>query len=33
MIVIGTSDSGHREILSIDIVDSESEVNWGRIFK
>ncbi len=33
MIVIGIADSGHREILSIDIGDSENETDWGRIFK
>ena len=29
MIVIGISDGGHREILSIDIGDSENETDWG----
>ena len=33
MIVIGISGSGHREIFSIDIGDSENEIDWGRIFK
>ena len=33
MIVIGISEDGHREILSIDIGDSENETDWGRIFK
>ena len=33
MIVIGISDSGYREILSIDIGDSENETDWGLIFK
>ena len=33
MIVIGISESGHREILAIDIGDSENEVDWNRIFK
>jgi transposase-like protein len=33
MIVIGISDSGYREILSIDIGDSENETDWGHIFK
>jgi putative transposase len=33
MIVIGISESGHREILSIDIGDSENETDWGHIFK
>jgi transposase-like protein len=33
MIVIGISESGHREILSIDVGDSENETDWGRIFK
>ena len=33
MIVIGISDSGYREILSIDIGDSENETDWSLIFK
>jgi transposase-like protein len=33
MIVIGISEDGHREILSIDIGDSENETDWGQIFK
>jgi transposase-like protein len=33
MIVIGISSSGHRDILSIDIGDSENEADWGHIFK
>ena len=33
MIVIGISESGHREILSVDIGDSENEMGWGHIFK
>jgi transposase-like protein len=33
MIVIGISEQGYREILSVDIGDSENEVNWGQIFK
>jgi len=33
MIVIGISEAGHREILAIDIGDSENEVYWSRIFK
>ena len=33
MIVIGISEDGHREILSIDIGDSENETDWGHIFK
>jgi putative transposase len=33
MIVIGISEEGHREILSIDIGDSENETDWGDIFK
>ena len=32
MIVIGISHEGHREILSLDIGDSEDEVYWGHIF-
>ena len=33
MIVVGVADCGHREILSIQIGDSENEVDWGIIFK
>jgi len=33
MIVIGISESGYREILSVDIGDSENEIDWGHIFK
>jgi len=33
MIVIGISEDGNREILSIDIGDSENETDWGHIFK
>ena len=33
MIVIGISEAGQREILAIDIGDSENEVDWSRIFK
>jgi len=33
MIVIGINSDGYREILSVDIGDSENEVDWGRIFK
>jgi transposase-like protein len=33
MIVVGISSAGHREILSIDIRDSENESDWGQIFK
>lgn len=33
MIVIGISETGHREILSITIGDSENEVEWGELFK
>ena len=33
MIVIGISEDGYREILSIDIGNSENETDWGRIFK
>ena len=33
MIVIGISEYGYREILSIDIGDSENETDWGRILK
>jgi putative transposase len=32
MIVIGISDDGYREILSIQIGDSENEVDWGSLF-
>lgn len=33
MIVIGISETGHREILSISIGDSENEVERRNIFK
>lgn len=33
MIVIGISDEGHREVLSIGIGDSENEVDWGNVFR
>ena len=33
MIVVGVSCDGYREILSIDIGDSENESDWGQIFK
>ena len=33
MIVVGISSAGYREILSIDISDSENESDWGQIFK
>ena len=33
MIVVGVADCGHREILSIQIGDSENEVEWGKIFQ
>ena len=33
MIVVGISDEGYREILSIAIGDSENEVDWGNVFK
>jgi transposase-like protein len=33
MIVVGISCDGYREILSIDIGDSENESDWGQIFK
>lgn len=33
MIVIGISESGHREVLSIGISDSENEVDWGNLFR
>ncbi len=33
MIVVGISDEGYREVLSIDIGDSENEVDWGDVFK
>jgi transposase-like protein len=32
MIVIGVSESGHRDILAIEIGDSESEVFWSEVF-
>jgi transposase-like protein len=33
MIVVGVSDCGHREILSIQVGDSENEVDWGSLFQ
>jgi len=33
MMVLGISETGHREILSIDIGDSENEIDWGNVFK
>jgi transposase-like protein len=33
MIVVGIAACGHREILSIQIGDSENEVDWGLIFQ
>lgn len=33
MIVIGISSCGHREILSVDIGDSESEQQWVDVFQ
>jgi transposase-like protein len=33
MIVIGITEEGHREVLSIGIGDSENEVDWGNVFK
>lgn len=33
MIVVGVAENGHREILSIQIGDSENEVEWGDMFQ
>lgn len=33
MIVVGVAESGHREILAIQIGDSENEVEWGELFQ
>ena len=33
MIVVGVASCGHREILSVQIGDSENEVDWGLIFQ
>lgn len=33
MIVVGISPEGHREILSVDIGDSENEADWGELFR
>ncbi len=33
LIVVGISESGHREILSVDVGDSENELEWERVFK
>lgn len=32
-IVVGISDSGYREILSVEVGDSEKESEWERVFK
>lgn len=32
MIVVGVSDKGLREILSVEMGDSENEQEWGRVF-
>jgi putative transposase len=32
MIVVGVSDTGYREMLTIQIGDSENEVDWGNLF-
>lgn len=32
MIVVGISEDGYREILSIQLGDSENEVDWGNLF-
>jgi putative transposase len=33
MIVVGIAANGHREILSLQIGDSENEVDWGLLFQ
>jgi len=33
LLVIGISEDGHREILSLDMGDSENEQEWIRVFK
>lgn len=33
MIVVGIAACGHREILSVQIGDSENEVDWGLVFQ
>lgn len=33
LIVVGISDSGHREILSVDIGNSENEQEWSGVFQ
>jgi transposase-like protein len=33
MIIIGISKSGHREILSVELGNSENEYEWSQVFK
>jgi len=33
LLVIGISETGHREILSLEIGNSENEQEWSRVFK
>jgi transposase-like protein len=33
LLVIGISETGHREILTMEIGDSENEQEWSRVFK
>ena len=33
LIALGIGSDGKREILSVDIADSESETSWGEVFK
>lgn len=32
LIVVGIAESGHREILAVEVGDSENEVSWGELF-
>ncbi len=32
LIVVGIAESGHREILDVEISDSENEMSWGELF-
>ena len=32
LIVVGIAESGHREILDVEVGDSENEASWGELF-
>ena len=33
MIIIGIGEDGYREVLSVDIADTETKKSWERIFR